>query len=115
MRSTGTVRAPWQGRNAAGIGRHEHAQLPGDDLREQSIGPQTVPHAVSEARQLDTVCAHDADPPEFQSFGKVENRATFEQRGKGVPWRQFRRSPRSVLATQADETFRPMMRSPASV
>ena len=31
--------------DATGVCWHEHAQLPGDDLAEEPIGPQAVPHA----------------------------------------------------------------------
>ena len=37
------------------------------------------------------MCAHDADASKFQTLGKVENRAPFEQRGEGSVRRQCRR------------------------
>ena len=66
--------------------------------------------------QLDAVGAHDADAAKLQAFGEVEDGSAVHQRGEGVrPASASARPVASALATQAAETLRPMMRSPASV
>ena len=42
-------------RRTAGIDRHEHAQLPGDDLVEEAVGRKAIAHRVGEAGQLDAL------------------------------------------------------------
>ena len=44
-----------QNGRAGGVGRHEHAQLPGDDLVEQAVGAEPIAHLVGKTGQLDAV------------------------------------------------------------
>ena len=83
---------------------------------EEAIGLESVTHGVGKARQLDAVCAHDPDAAKLEAFGEVENGPALHQRREGGIRRQLGRvGCKDVLATQAAETLRPMMRSPASV
>ena len=80
--------APSPGWRARGVGRHEHAQLPGDDLVEEAVGAQAVAHGVGEAGQLDAVGAHDADAAKLEPFGEIEDGPAVHQRREGVVGRQ---------------------------
>src|SRR3546814_13187954 len=57
-----------QDRGPGRVGRHEHPQLPRDDLVKQAIGAQAVPHSIGEARQLDATSAHDPDAAELKTL-----------------------------------------------
>src|SRR5579885_2482425 len=83
--------------DAARVGGHEHAQLPGDDLVEEAVDLEPLPHRIGETGQLDAVRAHDAKAAKALSAVSA-----------------FASEP-SAIAAQAGETLRPMMRSPASV
>ena len=102
--------------DAARVSWHEHAQLPGDDLPKEAVGAQSIAHRVVESRQFDAVCAHDPDAAELEAFGEVEDgpalRSSAAKAASGV---SAGASAARTFATQAAETLRPMMRSPASV
>ena len=83
---------------------------------EEAVGFQPVAHRVGEAGQLDAVRAHDANAAELQALGEIEDGAAVHQRRRRRPPAvSAGASAASAVATQAGETLRPMMRSPASV
>src|SRR3546814_19815193 len=52
-----TLQHPGQDRGPGRVGRHEHPQLPRDDLVQQAIGAQAVPHSTGESPQLHAITA----------------------------------------------------------
>ena len=82
---------------------------------EEAVGFQPIAHRVGEAGQLDAVGAHDANAAELQALGEIEDGAAVHQGGEGALRVSVGVSVASAVATQAGETLRPMMRSPASV
>ena len=67
----------------------KHTQLPRDDLVEQTVGAQPVPHRFGEAGQLDAVRTHHADAPELKTLGEIEDGLAVDQRGEGVVRRKI--------------------------
>ncbi len=55
---------------ALGIGRHEQAQLPGNDLAEEAEGFELIEFGVAEARQLDALCAHHGRDAQREAAAK---------------------------------------------
>ena len=82
---------------------------------EEAVGFQPVAHRVGEAGQLDAVGAHDANAAELEALGEIEDSPAVHQGGEGGSGVSVGAPAASAVATQAGETLRPMMRSPASV
>ena len=72
-------------------GRHEQAQLPRDDLRDQAGRLQPIDHAVGEAGQLDPEFAHDLGAAKLETLLEIQNRPAVEHSGPGVGCRDRRR------------------------
>src|SRR5579885_1007369 len=70
--------------DAARVGGHEHAQLPGDDLVEEAVDLEPLPHRIGETGQLDAVRAHDANAAKLQALREIEDGAAFHQGGEGA-------------------------------
>ena len=103
-------------RRTAGAGRHEQAQLPGDDLGDQPHRLQAIDHALGEAAELDPEQAHHLGAAEAAAHPAssriVRPSRTADQASAGA---MLTPSALTACATQAGETSRPMTRSPASV
>ena len=83
---------------------------------EQAVGAQPIAHLVGEAGQFDAVGTHDADAPKLKP--PPTDRGSFLpslSAVKALSADKVGVSESSAVATQAGETRRPMMRSPASV
>ena len=70
------------------IGRHEHPELPRNDLVEEAIGGEALAHRVGEARQFDAPGAHDAAAAKLETLGQVEDGPAVQQRREGLLRRQ---------------------------
>src|ERR1700738_4232971 len=79
-----------QDRGASRIDWDKETQLPRNDLAEQAVGAQPIPHRVGESGQLDPVHTHYADAPDLKALGEIKYGLAIDQRGKRGVWGKTR-------------------------
>src|SRR5450631_4039527 len=110
-----TFQHPGEDGRASRIDWHKEAQLPRNDLAEQTVGTQPVAHRLGEAGQFDADGTHHADTAKLGVSVRSMITLPSSNAVKAASGVRFEAPASVAAATHAGETMRPTMRSPVSV